>query len=85
MTENTPEQKDAEFEKNRLLSRAVTTYVYAENALADASRAYNEACVNMRKNLDINSRFIVKVNHQFYLVTSDDRGNFSVEKIDELY
>ncbi len=71
-----------DIEQRVTVSLALQRYLRAMEQFEKASSDFNESCQVVRKTLPLNSRLIANLNHQHYLVTSDDAGNFQVEQID---
>lgn len=76
--------KPLDIERRVAISLAVGRYVRSEETFNDASRDFTAACRSLRKQLGRDQRFVVQVDFQHYLVTSDRDGNFNVEKIASL-
>jgi hypothetical protein len=68
-------------EKRVDTSAALGRYLAAVEQLAIVSREFDEACVELRQQLDQPSRFVWQRNYRHYLVTSEGRGEFEVEEI----
>lgn len=71
-----------DIEQRVTISLALQRYLRAMEQFEKASSDFNESCQVVRTTLPHNSRLIANLNHQHYLVTSDDAGNFQVEQID---
>ncbi|AMV35288.1 hypothetical protein VN12_24395 [Pirellula sp. SH-Sr6A] len=63
-------------------SLALQQYLRAVEGFEAASHEFNESCQAIREAIPRDSRFVANIQHQHYLVTSDNEGNFEVEPID---
>lgn len=71
--------------QNRInLGLAVRSYLRAVERFEAASAAFNQSCVDVRKSLGANKKFVANVDYKHYLISSDDQGNFEVEQIESL-
>jgi hypothetical protein len=66
------------------LSLALQRYVAAADRFEQASREFNEACSQVRTNMQSPMRFVAHIAYQHYIVTSDGEGNFDVDKIESI-
>lgn len=71
-----------DIEKRVSTSLAVGRYLRAEARFNEASSEFTGACKALRKELGRDQRFIVRVEHQHYLVTTDAEGNFEVNLVE---
>jgi hypothetical protein len=65
------------------ISLAVQRYLRAVEQFESASKDFNEACTAMREVLPDGIRMVAQIQHQHYLVTSEDK-NFEVEPLETL-
>lgn len=75
------ELKQLDMEKRVNISLSLQRYARAKAAFEQASNEFNEACQKVRETLPRDCRFVANLNHEFYLVTVDDCGNFQVEQV----
>jgi len=69
-------------EQRVTISLALQRYLRAVERFEAASNEFNESCQTIRQTLPRECRFVAKISHQHYLVTSDREGNFEVEQVD---
>ena len=77
-------QKIIGMEERVRLQVELQRYLRAEDQFARASKEFNDSCRSLRNALGTRQRFVVQVDFQFYLMTSDNDGNFEVEKVPTL-
>ena len=71
--------------ENRInLGVALRSYLRAVERFEAASTAFNQSCVDVRKSLGANKKFVAYVDYKHYLISSDDHGNFEVEPVESL-
>lgn len=73
-----------DMENRIVLGVAVRSYLRAVERFEAASTAFNQSCVDVRKSLGVNKKFVVNVDYKHYLISSDDQGNFEVEPVESL-
>ncbi len=66
------------------LSLSLQRYLRAVERFEAASKEFTEACSTIRESLPKPSRFVAAISYQHYLVTSDQEGNFEVERLESL-
>ena len=64
------------------ISLAVGDYLRAKDRFTIASDIYTKSCRSLRERIKPNMKGVVKIEYQYYLVTSDDHGTFLVEEIE---
>ena len=65
-------------------SLALQRYIRAVERFEAATDEMNEACHAVRLNVPNDSQFVANIQHQMYLVSTDNEGNFDVQKVDSL-
>lgn len=63
---------------------AIGRYIRALGNFEKASKEFNEACNQVRKVVNPNSRFLTKHDYDYYIVEVDADGSFNVEEIEVL-
>lgn len=76
--------KDTPTESPSSTSLAVGDYLEKAEAFNAASSAFTKSCKDLREVLDRNQRFVTRVDSAYYLVTTDQDGNFDVDPIESL-
>ncbi|MFN7318615.1 MAG: hypothetical protein ACK5S6_03790 [bacterium] len=64
------------------VSLAVGRYARAVARFEEASTEFNAACLAVRAVLKPEERFITKVSYTYYLVETNDNGDFDITPID---
>lgn len=73
-----------DIERRVNLSISVGRYLRAADAFQKASDEFTKNCKSLREQLGPGQRFLVQVDYQHYLVTSDSESNFDVEAIESI-
>jgi hypothetical protein len=61
---------------------ALSNYLRSLAEFERASTQFNEACQSVRKHIPKQSRFMIREDYKYYLVTADQDGSFEVEPLD---
>lgn len=75
---------ETSIERYIALSTAVLRYLRAVESFEAVSNEFDEACSTLRDRLEKPSRFLIKVDYKYYLVTSDQDRNIEVEQLRQL-
>jgi hypothetical protein len=65
-------------------SLALQRYIRAVERFESANTELQEASLAVRQNVPEDSRFVANIQHQMYLVLTDDEGNFDIQTVDSL-
>lgn len=80
----TQESPIYDFERRFSLALATRRYLRTMKDFNTASRDFTEACKTLREAMPEDGRFVIEIEYQHYLLTSDADGNFEVEPIESV-
>jgi hypothetical protein len=80
----TQESPIYDFERRFSLALATRRYLRTMKAFNAASRDFTDACKTLREAMPEDGRFVIEIEYQHYLLTSDSDGNFEVEPIESV-
>ena len=83
-TETTLETVNRDINDRVNISLAIGRYLRASRVFESASAEFNAACQNVRAALkaDKEARFITKVEYSYYLVETNENGDFDISPIE---
>ena len=73
-----------DIEKRVELSLAVGRYLRASERFNEAVKEFTEKCKSLRKQLGSNKRYVIQVDYEYYIISSDAEGNLDVEPIQSI-
>lgn len=84
MSETTLETVNRDINDRVNISLAIGRYLRAQRAFESASTEFNAACGNVRAVLkaDKGARFITKVEYSYYLVETNENGDFDISPVE---
>lgn len=63
---------------------AIRRYLRAAEKFNEASKEFVGSCKDLRKKLENKERFVVQIDFKWYIVESDQDGNFDIQPVDSL-